>query len=246
MAAGLMWWLQAALAWLPTIAVAVMAALALVAALAQAPRAAKVPWVATVLVCGVLATAAAAWQQSRELAQLRDLSTHLDALARLLPGAPPANPEQTVDSLTSSVYSLNSRIGELQNQIDALREKAKVRSIDSETAAKLEDYLRQFGSRPVVVSCVPGDTEAFTYANQITNILRAAGWDAHGPETTSIFGDAPSMGIQLFVRSGVAPDTAKILLDAFQRFDIPFKSGTAANDAIPDNTTVELFVSHKP
>jgi hypothetical protein len=127
-----------------------------------------------------------------------------------------------------------------------LREKAKVRSIDNNTAAKLVDYLRQFGSRRAVVSCVPGDPEAFTYANQLTNLLRSAGWDAHGPETTSIFGDAPAMGIRLFVRSGVAPDTAKILLDAFSRFDIPYKSGTTSNDAIPDNTTVELFVSHKP
>jgi outer membrane murein-binding lipoprotein Lpp len=241
-----MWWFQAALAWLPTIAVAAMAAIAIVTALAQAPRAAKIPWIATVLVCGALAIAAAAWQQGRELAQLRDLSTHLGALARLLPGAPPANPEQTVDSLTTSIYTLNSRISDLQNQIDALREKAKVRSIDSDTATKLEDYLRPFGNHRVVVSCVPGDPEAFTYANQITNVLRTAGWDAHGPETTSIFGDAPAMGIKLYVRSGVAPDTAKILLDAFTRFDIPYKSGTTSNDAIPDNTTVELFVSHKP
>ncbi len=194
----------------------------------------------------VLATAASAWQQSRELEQLRELSSHLNALARLLPGAPPANPEQTVDSLTSSLYTLNSRIGELQAQIDVLREKAKTRSIDSDTAKKLEDYLRPFGSHRVVVSCVPGDPEAFTYANQITNILRNAGWDAHGPETTAIFGDAPAMGIRLFVRSGVAPDTAKVLLDAFSRFDIPYKSGTTSNDMIPDNTTVELFVSHKP
>jgi hypothetical protein len=241
-----MWWLQAAEAWLPTIAVGVMALLAFVATLAQAPRAAKGPWIATVLVCGMLAIAASAWQQGRELAQLRDLSSHLSALARLLPGAPPANPEQTVDSLASSMYSLNSRIGELQAQIDALREKAKTRSVDSDTAAKLADYLRQFGNRRVVVSCVPGDPEAFTYANQITNILKGAGWDAHGPEATSIFGDAPAMGIRLFVRSGVAPDTAKILLDAFSRFDIPYKSGTTSNDMIPDNTTVELFVSHKP
>jgi hypothetical protein len=93
---------------------------------------------------------------------------------------------------------------------------------------------------------VPDDVEAFTYANQIANVLRAAGWDAHGPETTAIFGDAPAMGIRLYVRSGVAPETAKILLDAFTRFDVPFKSGTTSNDMIPDNTTVELFVSHKP
>jgi outer membrane murein-binding lipoprotein Lpp len=241
-----MWWLQAAQAWLPTIAVAVMAALAFVATLAQAPRAAKLPWIATVLVCGVLAVAAAAWQQSRELAHLRELSSHLGALARLLPGAPPANPEETVDSLTTSIYTLNSRISDLQNQIDVLREKAKTRSIDSDIAAKLADYLRPFGSHRVVVSCIPGDPEAFTYANQITNILRTAGWDAHGPEVTSIFGDAPAMGIRLFARSGVAPDAAKILLDAFSRFDIPYKSGTTSNDMIPDNTTVELFVSHKP
>jgi hypothetical protein len=223
-----------------------MTVLAFVAALAQAPRMAKLYWLIAVLLCGALAIAVAAWQQSRELAQLRDLSSHLGALARLLPGGPPASPEQTVDSLATSMYSLNSRISELQAQIETLREKGKTRAIDSDTVTKLADYLRPFGSHRVVVSCVPGDVEAFTYANQIANVLRSAGWDAHGPETTAIFGDAPAMGIRLYVRSGVAPDTAKILLDAFTRFDIPFKSGTTSNDMIPDNTTVELFVSHKP
>ena len=36
------------------------------------------------------------------------------------------------------------------------------------------------------------------------------------------------------------------VLDAFSRFDIPYRSGVTSNDMIPDNTTVELFVSHKP
>jgi len=241
-----MWWVWAAQSWLPTIAVAVMTVLAFLAVLAQAPRMAKLYWLIVVLACGALAIALAAWQQSRELAQLRDLSAHLGALARLLPGGPPATPEQTVDSLATSMYSLNSRISELQAQIEALREKTKTRAIDSDTVTKLADYLRPFGSHRVVVSCVPDDVEAFTYANQIANVLRTAGWDAHGPETTAIFGDAPAMGIRLYVRSGVAPETAKILLDGFTRFDIPFKSGTTSNDMIPDNTTVELFVSHKP
>ena len=241
-----MWWVWAAQSWLPTIAVAVMTVLAFLAVLAQAPRMAKLYWLIAVLACGALAIAVAAWQQSRELAQLRDLSAHLGALARLLPGGPPATPEQTVDSLATSMYSLNSRISELQGQIEALREKTKTRAIDSDTVTKLADYLRPFGSHRVVVSCVPDDVEAFTYANQIANVLRTAGWDAHGPETTAIFGDAPAMGIRLYVRSGVAPETAKILLDAFTRFDVPFKSGTTSNDMIPDNTTVELFVSPKP
>jgi hypothetical protein len=241
-----MWWVWAAQSWLPTIAVAVMTVLAFAAALAQVPRMAKLYWLIVVLVCGALAIAVAAWQQSRELAQLRELSSHLGVLARLLPGGPPASPEETVDSLATSMYSLNARISELQAQIEALREKSKTRSINSDTVTKLADYLRPFGSHRVVVSCVPNDVEAFTYANQIANVLRSAGWDAHGPEATAIFGDAPAMGIRLYVRSGVAPDTAKILLDAFSRFDIPFKSGVTSNDQIPDNTTVELFVSHKP
>src|SRR5882762_3917913 len=215
-----MWWVWAAQSWLPTIAVAVMTVLAFLAVLAQAPRLAKLYWLIVVLARG--------------------------ALARLLPGGPPATPEQTVDSLATSMYSLNSRISELQAQIEALRDKTKTRAIDSDTVTKLADYLRPFGSHRVVVSCVPDDVEAFTYANQIANVLRAAGWDAHGPETTAIFGDAPAMAIRLYVRSGVAPDTAKILLDAFSRFDIPYQSGVTSNDMIPDNTTVELFVSHKP
>ena len=233
-----MWWVWAAQSWLPTIAVAVMTVLAFAAALAQAPRMAKLYWLIVVLVCGALAIAVAAWQQSRELAQLRELSSHLGALARLLPGGPPASPEETVDSLATSMYSLNARISELQAQIEALREKSKTRSINSDTVTKLADHLRPFGSHRVVVSCVPNDVEAFTYANQIANVLRSAGWDAHGPEATAIFGDAPAMGIRLYVRSGVAPDTAKILLDAFSRFDIPFQSGGTSNDQIPDNTTV--------
>ena len=126
-----MWWVQAAQSWLPTIAVAVMTVLALFAALAQAPRAAKLGWITAVVLCGAVAIAAAAWQQSQELAQLRDLSSHLGALARLLPGGTPASPEETVDSLATSLASLNARIDELQHQIEALREKSRGRAIDA-------------------------------------------------------------------------------------------------------------------
>jgi outer membrane murein-binding lipoprotein Lpp len=240
-----MWWVQAAQSWLPTIAVAVMTVLALLAALAQAPRAAKPRWIAAVVLCGAAAIAAAAWQQRQELAQLRDLYSHLGALARLLPGGAPASPEQTVDSLATALASLNARIDELQHQIEALREKSRGRAVDSETAAKMADYLRPLGNHRVVVSCVPDDVEAFTYGNQLANVLRAAGWDALGPETTTIFGTAPAMGITLYVRSGAAPEAAKILIDAFARFNIPYRSGITPADAIPDPATVELFVGPK-
>jgi len=55
------------------------------------------------------------------------------------------------------------------------------------------------------------------------------------------------MGVALYVRTGVgAPDAARLLVDAFTRFNIPYQSGIASNDAIPDPATVELFVGRKP
>ena len=54
-------------------------------------------------------------------------------------------------------------------------------------------------------------------------------------------------GCTLFVRGGVAPpDAARLLIEAFTRFNIPYHSGIAPSDAIPDPATVELFVGHKP
>jgi hypothetical protein len=111
----------------------------------------------------------------------------------------------------------------------------------------IEEYLRPFGSHRVVVSCAPDDVEAYAYANQIAAMLRAAGWDAPGVETTTIFAMAPVMGVRLYVRSGVAPpDAAKILIDAFTRFNIPFESGVTPSETIPDPATTELFVTKKP
>jgi hypothetical protein len=53
------------------------------------------------------------------------------------------------------------------------------------------------------------------------------------------------MGITLYVRAGATPDAAKLLIDAFARFNIPYKSGVSPSDAIPDPATVELFVGPK-
>jgi hypothetical protein len=107
------------------------------------------------------------------------------------------------------------------------------------------DYLRQYGSNRVVVSCVPSDLEAYTYANQLVTILTMAGWDARGPELTAV-ADATAMGVSLYVRDPRTADAAKILIEGFTRFNVPYQTGLAASDAIPDTATVELFVAKKP
>jgi len=247
-------WGEAARWWLPTAAVAGLVMLSLVALARQPWRPSKKYWIAALLVGGVLAVGASAWQRktsgaalNQETARLRDVAGRLDELGRLLETGPGTTPDQAFDTVAAAIAALNAKIKDLENQVRALQEKSRTRVVDADTSAQMADYLRPFGNHRAVVSCMPADVEAYGYANQIANVLRAAGWEALGPETTTIFGEAPTMGITLYVRGGAAPpDAARLLLDAFARFNIPYQSGVASNDAIPDPATVELFVGHKP
>jgi hypothetical protein len=247
-------WGEAARWWLPTISVAALAALGLLALARQVWRPSKKYWIAALLLGGVLAVGASVWMQktsgaalNQEAARLRDVAARLDELGRLLEIAPGTTPDQAFDTVAAAIAALNAKIKDLEDQVRALQEKSRTRTIDPDISAQMADYLRPFGNHRAVVSCVPDDFEAYHYANQIANVLRAASWEALGPETTTIFGEAPAMGVTLYVRSGVAaPDAARLVLDAFTRFNIPYQSGIASNDAIPDPATVELFVGHKP
>ncbi|HTV44217.1 MAG TPA: hypothetical protein VMF05_02780 [Stellaceae bacterium] len=141
---------------------------------------------------------------------------------------------------------LTAQVESLQRQLDQLKETSRGRSLSANTAAKLADYLRGFGSHKVIVSCAPDDIEAYHYATQIADVLRAANWDARGPEATTIFGNVEAMGINLYNDSGHASETVKILLDAMVKFGIPYQSRVPPSQALPDNETVELFIGSKP
>ena len=247
-------WDEVALWWLPTVPVAALAALAFLALARQPWRPSRKYWLAAMLLAGALAIGASAWQQNAsrkalagETARLNQVWSRLDEVGRLLPAGPGATPSQTFDTVAAALVALNARVRELEGQLRALEEKTQTRTIDPDSAAKIAEYLRQFGGHRVVVSCVPDDVEAYTYANQIANVLRASGWEALGPETTTIFGAPAAMGVSLYVRGGGAPpEAARLVLDAFTRFNIPYRSGITPSDAIPDPATVELFVGHKP
>jgi hypothetical protein len=240
--------------WLPVASVAALAVLGILALTRPPWRPSRKYWLAAMLLFGVLAIGASLWQQNAsraalagETARLNAVWSRLDEVGRLLPAGPSTTPAQTFDAVAVALVALNARVKELESQLHALQEKSRTRTIDPDTAAKFAEYLRQFGGHRVVVSCVPDDIEAYTYANQIANLLRASGWEALGPETTTIFGEAAAMGVRLYVRGGGAPpEAARLVLDAFTRFNIPYKSGITPSAAIPDPATVELFVGHKP
>jgi hypothetical protein len=231
--------------WVPTIAVAVVTLFGLFLVRRR--------WAIVFGIVGALAVIGTVWQQTTsraafrdDTARLQDMVSRLDQIGRLVPGGQGAGSGDTVHSVAAGIAALNSRIKDLENQIAALQARFTERTIDDATASKLEDYLHGFGSRRVVVSCVPGDVEAYDYANRLAAVLRAAGWDAHGPEQTKIFGTEKAMAIGLYVHGEPAAQTAKILTDAFAKFNIPYQSRIFPNDAIPDADTVELFVAGKP
>jgi hypothetical protein len=145
-------------------------------------------------------------------------------------------------SRVEETSALTGRIKVLEDHVKELEAGRRVRSIPQTAADDLASHLKQFGSRRVIVSCIPDDAEAYRYANQLVNILRAADWEAQGPEVTKIFGDVRAPGINLYVNGDNSSDTVKILLDGFAKFNIPYQSRVTPSGAIPDTETVELFI----
>ena len=249
---------HAAAQWSPLGPLTAVLALALVEAVVLPARLwAKGAWVLAAAAIGMLAYAAATWEQQQssgadeavteqQLAALHGLWTQWDAVAQSLPAAPAAKPGASFETVEDALASLSAEVAAIKVQIELLRTKSQSRAIDGDAAAKLADYLRQFGPHRVVVSCAADDVEAYTYANQLANILRNAGWEAPGPEIIANQAGAASMAVSLYTRDPRSPEAARILVDAFGRFNIPYHAGIAPNEAIPDPATAELHVAKKP
>jgi hypothetical protein len=102
----------------------------------------------------------AADQAAAESAALKGLWAQLDTLSQKLP-PPSKEPEGKFDTPEDARASLSVKVATIGDQVTALKEGAVGRSIDPATAMKLADYLRQYGSYRVVVTCPPNDVEAY-------------------------------------------------------------------------------------
>ena len=218
--------------WLPPLFVIVMTALALTAT--GSPPAApsgRRYWMASILVFGCLAITATVWPD-----RWRAEETWTLAGTSAIPQVSPAvlNGPSAAD--------LTRRIKALEDHVKELEAGRRTRSIPQTAVDDLASYLKQFGSRRIIVSCIPDDMEAYQYANQLVNILRAANWEVQGPQITKIFGEVRAPGVNLYVNGDNSPDTVKILLNGFAKFNIPYQSRVTPSGAIPDTDTVELFV----
>ncbi len=218
--------------WLTTLLVIVVTAVALSGA-GSPPVAVrgKRLWMASILAFGCLAIAGTVWQGQKERDEITVLAG--TTMSPLL-GQGERN-WRTASDRARQVKALEGRIKELEAVSQA-------RTITPNIADDLAAYLKQFGSRRVLVSCIPDDGEAYQYANQLVNILKAANWDAQGPQVTKIFGDVRARGINVYVSGDDHSDTVKMIFDGFAKFNIAYQSRVTPSGAIPDSETVELFI----
>jgi hypothetical protein len=211
----------ALLPWLSATAVVVLGAIAIIGAI-RVPMTTvggKLRLVGTIAAAAV-AVAGTLWQ-----------ARQIGAMA-MVSGTPV--PSETADKLKS-----------LETQLAMLQHRTTIRAIGSDAALKFTHYLKNFSKHRVVVSCIPHDVEAYDYATQLVNILRAADWDARGPELTTIFGDIRAMGVNIYDDAPPGSDTAKILMTGFAKFNIPFQTRVAGNGTAVD-AVVELFIGTQP
>ena len=217
--------------WLPTVFVIILTAVALtMAGVPLATLVARRSWWATILLVGSFALAASVWQgkkAAKETVRVAESTANGDAVEGARPR--PAQPMEPLEKPNKGP-----------------EKGGRGRTVSADIAVKFADYLRGFGTHRVVVSCAADDLEAYDYANRLVNILRAANWDAEGPEVTEIFGDLRAVGINLYVNADNHSDTVKVLLDSFAKFNIPYQSKVTPSEAIPDTETVELFVAAMP
>lgn len=207
---------------LPVLLVVALSGLALASALTPAAGAiTKRMRAVAIAVLGILAVATTVWQARASGEQIARLKQN------------------------DKSKELASQIRSLEDQVAKLKESTRLRSLGTDTASKLADYLRPFGSHKVVVSSIPNDIEAYRYATEIADALKAAQWDARGPETTGIFGDIHAMGINIYDNAGQGSDTAKVLIGALTKFGLPYQSRVPPTEALQSGT-VELFIGTKP
>ena len=224
------------MAWLPTLFVILLTAAALTEAGSPPARPAQRRlWMAGIFLLGLLALIGSVASERRTAQSIAD--------ARDAAGLPAVT---STDHGEANTAELAAQVRILKNRVTELEANAGARLISAAASAELSEYLRQFGAHPVIVSCIPDNIEAYNYANQIVNILKAANWDARGPEMTKIFGDIRAIGINIYSGDNNNSEVVKILLDGFAKFNIPYHIRVAPSGSVPDSDTVELFIGARP
>jgi hypothetical protein len=122
-----------------------------------------------------------------------------------------------------------------------VQERVKKRTLSLEREIFLINLLKQVQSKLIVaVDCVAGDSDGLAAADQIEEIIVAAGWRSGGINIESFLHNP--VGLSLIVGKSVDP-SAGVLQHAFGLAGIPLKG--VEDDSVP-GSEVEIMVGTRP
>ncbi len=130
-----------------------------------------------------------------------------------------------------------------QRTLLEVQERIKPRQITEEQKARIVNLLRAFPKGTVSVECADGDPESYSFAKQITDMLRSVPFDVTGPKSILGQGGRP-MPLCISVRDNKhAPKWAGPLQRALG--EIGFTTDGRESSAVPEDAAV-IFVGAKP
>lgn len=125
-----------------------------------------------------------------------------------------------------------------------LRERMQPRRISAAQRARLVSILSHAPKGKVFLICVLGDREGKTFANDINEVMKAAGWPGDDDLKQQIFSGGGPVGIAIIVRDAkTAPAYAGALQQAFFSVGIPLAG--VENPELEEGR-INLIVGAKP
>jgi len=136
------------------------------------------------------------------------------------------------------------RAAEAEMKLFQLQEKTKPRQISEEQRTRLMTLLSAASPKGLVgLGCVRGDAEGGTLAEQIDEVLKAAGWPTTGISQATYDGGNPT-GLFVLVKSAsTATARATVLKRVFSKAGIQLPAYTKSNLGTDD---VHIIVGTKP
>jgi hypothetical protein len=132
-----------------------------------------------------------------------------------------------------------------ERQLLELQEKIRPRRLTEAAIRALSAAFR--GASPkglVTIQAVLGDGEGAAFANQLNDVLKAAGWSTSGVSLAAFVGGPNPTGVRIVVKSvATAPPYAAVLQQAFERGGLPVDG---AVDSSAAEGVVLLLVGNKP
>lgn len=122
--------------------------------------------------------------------------------------------------LRVGVANLEKEAADAKRAYFELQERVKPRSLTAEESARLKEMLEKGLKGYVVINCILGDSESTAFANELNEVLKAAGWQTSDVRP-SVYGPTLPNAVQVRVHAGSPiPVHALSLLKAMQAVSI--------------------------